>query len=355
MVRGEKKEVPNSFEGDWSKYKMFSLTGKDGKYITGYRKSDKKQLRRYEYVSVPFTQEEIPNSIAEINKIMENRNTSYKDNPKLWMKFYMRAYRSRGWDGGGTRKKPKKSKAPDSQFQGSSKRKNYEKLIKESKKEEKKEYDDEVKKIKEQTEMNEDIDDIMESFEKSASKGEMATDEDEEPKKKGRGKGKVDKKKAFQEKAKERSEAAQKIQTQFRKKKEEDKKKKEAEEKKKRQEKIKADRKLIEDRAKAKAEKEKKEKEKIAKRKAEKERFEKENFTSEFNRIKNKKIADERDDDYDGWVSEMDAYDKKSSKFRKLIKIAKKRKYPKKTIDIIEKELGRSEYMSSVLLKENRD
>ena len=107
--------------------------GENGPYKTGYRLSDRKQLRRYEYVSVPFTADEIPNSIDEINNIV-----SYKDNPKLWMKLYMRASRKHGWAGGGTRKNPKKSKAPDSRFQGSQKRKNAEKLIKESKKEEKK-------------------------------------------------------------------------------------------------------------------------------------------------------------------------------------------------------------------------
>lgn len=163
---------PGEFNGDWKKYKMFLLMGENGPYKTGYRLSDGKQLRRYEYISVPFTDEQIPNSIEEINKLANYNDTdpTSQKGRKLWMKLYMRASRKHGWSGGGTRKNPQKSKAPDSRFQGSQKRKNAEKLIKESKKEEKKEYDGEIKKQKEQAEMNDAIDEMVEESKKESKK-----------------------------------------------------------------------------------------------------------------------------------------------------------------------------------------
>ena len=105
--------VDNQFNGNWKDYKMFSLTApSDGrKYITGYRKSDGKQLRRYEYQRDIMTDDEIPNTIDEINKIV-----SYKANPREWMKLYMRARRKLDYDGGGTRDNPKPA-FPDSNFQ----------------------------------------------------------------------------------------------------------------------------------------------------------------------------------------------------------------------------------------------
>ena len=105
--------VENDFSGDWKDYKMFALTApSDGRtYITGYRKSDNKQIRKYEYQREIMSDDDIPNSIDEINKIV-----NYKANPREWMKLYMRARRALDYKGGGTRDNPK-SAFPDSNFQ----------------------------------------------------------------------------------------------------------------------------------------------------------------------------------------------------------------------------------------------
>ena len=366
--RGNYIEVDN-FSGKWKDYKLFTLKNNNGeKYITGYNKKTKEQLRRYEYkMAVPYSKE--------------------------WYKLYMRASRSLGFDDkSGTRNNPRR-RFPDSNFQvkgaekvkmtgpqrrarrqdkegvfvgkGGIKEKNrvkkgrarYQHLsqsekddmkeeVKESKKLEAKLLKEEKAKIKEQKEVNKAF--------KEASK-KVSSEGDEPPQsaeKKGRGKGKVDKKKAFQDKAKERSEAVKKIQTQFRKKKEEDKKKKEAEEKKKEEDKKKKEAEEI--KAKEKENKEKKEKkERIAKQK--KEKKEKEDFTSDFNKIRKRKILEEGDDGYEGWRSEMSDYSNQTREFDKLLKIAEKRNYPKKTIDRIKKEINAAEYMRGQVYDENAD
>tara|TARA_R110002051_G_scaffold169520_2_gene240142 strand:- start:9133 stop:10560 length:1428 start_codon:yes stop_codon:yes gene_type:complete len=115
-------------------------------YITGYNHKEKRQLRLYPYKKKIPTDEDKPNTIADINKIV-----SYKDNPKLWMKLYMRGSRGKGgYTAQGTRKNPKK-RYPDSKFQGyGGKVKSKElKKIKNSKKEEKEDIEEITKKHKE--------------------------------------------------------------------------------------------------------------------------------------------------------------------------------------------------------------
>tara|TARA_R110000824_G_scaffold340739_3_gene527235 strand:- start:6319 stop:7431 length:1113 start_codon:yes stop_codon:yes gene_type:complete len=179
-------EVENAYEPPWTNYQMFNRFNGEYTYITGYRKSDGKQLRKYEYLKKVLTDDEIPNSIEDINKI-----TTYDNNPKLWMKLYMRGYRNADLDKkSGTRKNQKKGYGDSNFGKGRQRRDDAgwrkeasftksairkkeireAKWEKESKEKEqaKREYEEE--KIKEQEEMNKDIEKMEESRKKESKK-----------------------------------------------------------------------------------------------------------------------------------------------------------------------------------------
>lgn len=161
-----KVELDNQYEAPWSDYQMYNRTTEQGKkYITGYRKKDGKQLRKYEYQKALWEDDDIPNSIADINKI-----TTYSENPKLWMKLYMRGSRGnknttrKGYNTKGSRSNPQQ-RYPDSKFQGygGKVKKSDLKKIEEHKKSEKVAMKKQKEKHEEQGKVNKIIDEITDA------------------------------------------------------------------------------------------------------------------------------------------------------------------------------------------------
>ena len=156
-----KVEVENAYVPPWRDYKMFNRIANNGnKYITGYNIETGKQLRRYEYQKAILNDDEIPNSIEDIEKI-----TSYKDNPKLWMKLYMRGSRRGGLGKNKGTKTNQKKRYPDSNSGKEKKRVVKEKEIKQSKKAEEEKRDEDKEKHKEQKVMNKVIDKVLDKKE----------------------------------------------------------------------------------------------------------------------------------------------------------------------------------------------
>tara|TARA_R110000782_G_scaffold133642_1_gene226013 strand:+ start:9123 stop:10814 length:1692 start_codon:yes stop_codon:yes gene_type:complete len=178
-----KVELDNQYEAPWSDYQMYNRTTEQGKkYITGYRKKDGKQLRKYEYQKALWEDDDVPNSIEDINKI-----TTYSENPKLWMKLYMRGSRGnknttrKGYDTKGSRKNPQK-RYPDSKFQGygGKVKKSDLKKIEEHKKSEKVAMKKQKEKHEEQGKVNKIIDEITDAPTLSAKPKKVEISEDEE-------------------------------------------------------------------------------------------------------------------------------------------------------------------------------
>lgn len=177
-----KVELDNQYEAPWSNYQMYNRTTEQGKkYITGYRKSDGKQLRKYEYQKALWEDDDVPNSIEDINKI-----TTYSENPKLWMKLYMRGSRGnknttrKGYDTKGSRKNPQK-RYPDSKFQGygGKVKKSDLKKIEEHKKSEKVAMKKQKEKHEEQGKVNKIIDEITDAPSPKPKKVEISEDEED--------------------------------------------------------------------------------------------------------------------------------------------------------------------------------
>ena len=177
-----KVELDNQYEAPWSDYQMYNRTTEQGKkYITGYRKSDGKQLRKYEYQKALWEDDDVPNSIEDINKI-----TTYSENPKLWMKLYMRGSRGnknttrKGYDTKGSRKNPQK-RYPDSKFQGygGKVKKSDLKKIEEHKKSEKVAMKKQKEKHEEQGKVNKIIDEITDAPSPKPKKVEISEDEED--------------------------------------------------------------------------------------------------------------------------------------------------------------------------------
>ena len=177
-----KVELDNQYEAPWSNYQMYNRTTEQGKkYITGYRKKDGKQLRKYEYQKALWEDDDVPNSIEDINKI-----TTYSENPKLWMKLYMRGSRGnknttrKGYDTKGSRKNPQK-RYPDSKFQGygGKVKKSDLKKIEEHKKSEKVAMKKQKEKHEEQGKVNKIIDEITDAPSPKPKKVEISEDEED--------------------------------------------------------------------------------------------------------------------------------------------------------------------------------
>tara|TARA_R110000803_G_scaffold209410_1_gene278971 strand:+ start:547 stop:2232 length:1686 start_codon:yes stop_codon:yes gene_type:complete len=177
-----KVELDNQYEAPWSDYQMYNRTTEQGKkYITGYRKKDGKQLRKYEYQKALWEDDDVPNSIEDINKI-----TTYSENPKLWMKLYMRGSRGnknttrKGYDTKGSRKNPQK-RYPDSKFQGygGKVKKSDLKKIEEHKKSEKVAMKKQKEKHEEQGKVNKIIDEITDAPSPKPKKVEISEDEED--------------------------------------------------------------------------------------------------------------------------------------------------------------------------------
>ena len=177
-----KVELDNQYEAPWSNYQMYNRTTEQGKkYITGYRKKDGKQLRKYEYQKALWEDDDVPNSIEDINKI-----TTYSENPKLWMKLYMRGSRGnknttrKGYDTKGSRKNPQK-RYPDSKFQGygGKIKKSDLKKIEEHKKSEKVAMKKQKEKHEEQGKVNKIIDEITDAPSPKPKKVEISEDEED--------------------------------------------------------------------------------------------------------------------------------------------------------------------------------
>ena len=72
MPKIEKRDYPpGDFTGRWRDYNVYTkLSPSAKKYITAVNKNTGKQLRRYEYVKALLEDEDIPNSIEELNKMV---------------------------------------------------------------------------------------------------------------------------------------------------------------------------------------------------------------------------------------------------------------------------------------------